>query len=262
MSELDQRKLEAEISNLQSQTAKIDAEKEGLRKTWHGWFLEVIKVVGALILGVGGITAAITGYQLSEVKKERTDFETLQERKQLDELKQQKVATQQDLASIKAELEGLQSTLETARKAKTESSSVLDDAINRAAGIGKAVAMTNAQLRNSSAPSTRSLSDYLVGLQTLGVDDATRDQLNQKIRNQGYGLHELSASYRANERPSWFASRSTVFYYAASALPAAKQLAAAMKQLTGDDFVVQLGSGQGVDPGQRDVTFFVHYVKK
>lgn len=260
MSELDQKKLEAEIVNLQAQTAKIDTEKDNLRKSWRDWIVETIKVVGALVLGAGGITAAITGYQISEVKKERTDFEVIKAKAELDDLNLQKVSTQQQLASIKAEVEALQTSLEAARKAKSDNSGFLDEAINRASDIGNAVAKTNAQLRSvdSSAQQSHKLSDYLVGLQTLGLDDATREQLNQKIRDGGYSLHEISSSYQKDTRPSWFAAKSTVFYYAKSALPAAKQLAGLFKPLTGDDFVVQRGSGLGVDPAQQDVTLFVH----
>jgi hypothetical protein len=263
MSELDQKKIEAEIVNLQAQTAKIDTERTSLKKSWRDWVLEAIKVVGALVLGAGGITAAITGYQLSEVKKERTDLEITKSQARLDELKAQKDATQQQLTSIKAEIEALQTSLEAARKAKTDNAGFLDDAINRAADIGRSVATTNAQLRSADGSGLvlHKLSDYLVGLQTLGLDDSARQQLNQKIRGGGYGLHDTSLSYPKNERPPWFASKSTVFYYAKSALPAAKQLAGVMKQFTGDDFAVQRGSGLGVDPAQQDVTLFVHYVK-
>jgi DNA repair exonuclease SbcCD ATPase subunit len=262
MTELDQKKLEAEITNLEAQTAKIDAERYSFTRSWRDWVLEATKLVGALVLGAGGITAAITGYQLSEVKKERTDFETAQAQAKLDELNLKKASTQEQLDSINRDLKVLQTSLEEARSAKAGKSGLLDAAISRAADIGNAVAKTNAQLRSDlSAPLSHKLSDYLVGLQTIGVDDAGRQQLNEHIRDQGYGLHDISASYDKTTRPPWFAPKSTVFYYANSALPAAKGLAGTMKQLTGDDFVVQRGSGLGVDPAQRDVTLFVHYIK-
>jgi hypothetical protein len=35
-----------------------------------------------------------------------------------------------------------------------------------------------------------------------------------------------------------------------------------MSAQTGQDFVVQRGAGLGVDPARRDVTLYVHYVKK
>jgi len=101
----------------------------------------------------------------------------------------------------------------------------------------------------------------LVGLQTLGVPDAERVAISEKLSAEGYGLDALTWSHPSDQRPSWFAQRSTVFYYAAAAQPAAQQLASFMKAQTGQDFAVQLGAGLGVDPGRRQVTLFVHYVK-
>ena len=43
---------------------------------------------------------------------------------------------------------------------------------------------------------------------------------------------------------------------------AAQELAKLMKELTGQDFAAQRGAGLGVEPSRRDVTLFVHYVKK
>lgn len=106
-----------------------------------------------------------------------------------------------------------------------------------------------------------SKSDYSVGVQTLGVPDQERTAINDKLRAEGYGVDPTSLSYAAGERPSWFAPRSTVFYYAASALPVAQELAAFMKSITGQDYVVKRGAGLGVDPSRRDVTLFVHYLK-
>lgn len=107
----------------------------------------------------------------------------------------------------------------------------------------------------------RNKSDYLVGLQTLGVADSERLVINDKLSADGYTLDSLTYSYPAGERPNWFAPRSTVFYYAASALPAARELAKFMKSITNQEFVVQRGAGLGVDPTRRNVTFFVHLVK-
>ena len=104
-------------------------------------------------------------------------------------------------------------------------------------------------------------SDYLVGLQTLGIQDEERKAINAKLSADGYGLDSITWSYPAGERPSWFAARSTVFYYSASALPAAQELARMMKALTNQDFVVQRGAGLGVDPSRRSVTLFVHFIK-
>jgi hypothetical protein len=108
--------------------------------------------------------------------------------------------------------------------------------------------------------SQRTPADFFVGLQTLGVPDAERIALNTKVRSEGYELDPISGSYPADARPYWFATRSTVFYYAGSALPAARRLAAFMSDATGQRFGVQQGAGLGVDPARKAVTLFVHYV--
>ncbi|HZR82113.1 MAG TPA: hypothetical protein VFD92_13540 [Candidatus Binatia bacterium] len=132
-----------------------------------------------------------------------------------------------------------------------------------AANVAQTIA-GNAPLVSKATPSTNNptrRSDYLVGVQTLGMPEDVRQNLNETLSNAGYGLNDISASYQLNDVPPWFAQRSTVLYYAASALPAAKELASVLKQATGVDFSVQRGSGLGVDPSQRDITFFVHYRK-
>ena len=75
-------------------------------------------------------------------------------------------------------------------------------------------------------------------------------------------VHSITWSYQAGVRPTWFSSRSTVFYYSASALPAAQGLARIMKTLTKQDFAIQRGAGLGVDPSRRNVTLFVHFIKE
>jgi hypothetical protein len=120
-----------------------------------------------------------------------------------------------------------------------------------------------AKALSSDRPTTvpRAKSDFSVGLQTLGVPDSDRVTLNERVQAAGYGLDSLTWSYPAGERPSWFALRSTVFYYSSSSLPEAKELAQTMKSLTGQDFAVQRGAGFGVDPARKDVTLLVHYIK-
>jgi hypothetical protein len=114
---------------------------------------------------------------------------------------------------------------------------------------------------NRSAPDQRNKSDYTVGLQTLGIDDSERVALNEGLRSEGYGLDPITWSYPANQRPSWFADRSTVFYYSAVSRSMAEQVAQYMKSKTGQDFSVRRGGGLGVDPSRKELTLFVHYVK-
>lgn len=78
----------AEIALIRAQTAKL--EQEGNGQPVLGRLTEFLKVAGALILGAGGVTAAITGYQMNEVKNERLVLAA--EKKQL------------ELSTIEAEL--------------------------------------------------------------------------------------------------------------------------------------------------------------
>jgi len=272
MEGLEEKKLLAEIENLRAQAekAKADSEKTSAerahlkRSTWE-WSLEAIKLLGAVILGVGGVMAAISGYQLSEAKKALTDLAIARDTTELAALTSQKQSALDSLASITTQVDSLQRYLRAARQAGSGNGALLDEAIGRAAKIGLAVSTTDLDLRSNqrsaSAGTPRSLSDYLVGLQTLGLPDSTRLRLNEQIRAAGYGLHPTSDSYGSRAEASWFAPTSTVFFYSPSARPTALKVAQLMKSLTGRDFAVTRGAGSGVDPSQRDVTLFVDYVK-
>jgi hypothetical protein len=110
--------------------------------------------------------------------------------------------------------------------------------------------------------SPRAKSDFSVGLFTFGVSETDWVALKGKLHAAGYGLDPATWSIQAGEPPSWFALRSTVFYYSSSSSPEARELAQTMKSLTGQDFEVQRGAGLGVDPARKDVTLYLHYVKK
>jgi hypothetical protein len=277
MNEFEQQKAEAEIANLKAQAAKAisdaaraDAERASLKKSWPQWGIETIKIVCTFVLGIGGATAAITGYQLSEVKKEKMDLEVSKTKASLDQLTSEKAALEtasdsakKKLANILAETDSLQRNLKSAKMAATGNSSALDEAISRAAGISKAVISTDAQLQSADSPPLQhkhQISDYLVGIQTLGMPDSVRVFLNEQLQKSGYGLNELSNSYQSSERPAWFAKEPVILYYAGGALPAAKDLALLMKKLTGRNFAVKRGAGLGVDPGKQDITLFIHYL--
>ena len=78
-------KFRADVEYLQAQTDKIRTEITKLQKElndrsdkFRSFVIESVKVLGAVILGVGGTIAAFTGYQLSEVKKEKADLDLQQ----------------------------------------------------------------------------------------------------------------------------------------------------------------------------------------
>lgn len=65
--ELEKARLEFEL--LKSQNEKTVAEIRVLRRTTP--IVESVKVFGSMVLGIGGVMAAIAGFQLAEVKAEK-----------------------------------------------------------------------------------------------------------------------------------------------------------------------------------------------
>jgi chromosome segregation ATPase len=278
MNDLEQKKIEAEIANLQAQTAKIEAERKNITKSWHDFVIETVKITGALILGAGGAIATITGYQAAEVKREKIELEITRNNEQLQSSKKelkdnekqiaifnkQKIETQQQLSQIKIELASLQENLKQERDSQTSNNKdIIDKAIATAEGIESKVDTTSDKLQSSEQKQEQyNNSKYLVGVQTLGVTDEKRLEINQKIKQIGYSLHHTTISYSVDNKPSWLAAQSTVLYYATSALPVAKQLALEMKAITGENFDIQRGNGFGIEKDKKDIRFVVHYIKK
>lgn len=103
----------AEIELIQAQIAKLEYER---RPTPLAALSDVIKVVGSLILGLGGVTAAVTGYQMSEIKTERAELAL--ERKQADlvELEAQYLQRKADYDKLGSDLAELNETLAARQK--------------------------------------------------------------------------------------------------------------------------------------------------
>ena len=104
-------------------------------------------------------------------------------------------------------------------------------------------------------------SAYTVGLQTFGISDDERKEINTSLRLENYNLDKITYSYSSGERPSWFAQRSTVFYYSVIAKSSAEKLSKFLRSITDVNFMVKRGAGLGVDPEKKDTTLFVHYIK-
>lgn len=115
-------------------------------------------------------------------------------------------------------------------------------------------------LESTSKPPKLRKSEFLVGLQTVGVPNDVRIAINQQLQKQGYSLDDITYSYEAGERPPWFAYKSTVFYYSYKSQQAAEELAEFMQSVTGENFEVNRGAGLGVDADKKEVTFFIHYI--
>ena len=103
----------AEIELIQAQIAKLEHDR---RPTPVASFLDVVKVVGSLILGLGGVTAAVTGYQMSEIKTERAELALERKQADLAELEEQYLRRKADYEELGADLAELNRTLEARQK--------------------------------------------------------------------------------------------------------------------------------------------------
>jgi hypothetical protein len=179
------------------------------------------------------------------------------------EAEQKALESQQALESLTQDLIAQKDLNESERMDRQEQIKVVKNQVKKA----EAAVIRNSDQREQLIKSSSLTSDmdnnrtYIVGLQTVGIDDTIRNDLNKRLESQNYSLDRISYSYAANEKPSWFASKPTVFYYSSSSKTTAERLALLMKRYTREDFVVQRGAGLGVDINKRKVTFFIHYIK-
>jgi len=72
-SDIDIKLKEAELKKLQAETLKLQAEATSVSnaKKSFSWS-ETIKTIGAIIIGLGGIVAAITQYEISSLKSQES----------------------------------------------------------------------------------------------------------------------------------------------------------------------------------------------
>lgn len=96
-----------------------------------------------------------------------------------------------------------------------------------------------------------------MGVYGLGMDDKVFNQIVQSIDDKGA---EILRGYVLNQRTSWLALESTVFFYRTSSADRAKEIAAYLSEQTGQKFEARRGKGLGVARGFEEVTFFVHII--
>jgi DNA repair exonuclease SbcCD ATPase subunit len=158
MNELEEKKLAAEIALLDAQATKTreDAKLALKAQKSKTSIVEVIKLFGSLILGIGGITAVITGYQLTEVKKERMELEIQKREKDLEETSAALKTAQQELnqtstqiAALRTELGTLKAGLASTTNPSTESAvKRVDAAIDNAKSVENSVQKAQLHVTN------------------------------------------------------------------------------------------------------------------
>ena len=183
--------------------------------------------------------------------------------KEILEAEQNALESQQALESLTQDYIAQKDLNENERRNKQAEIAAIQDQVKQA----EAKLIRNSDQREQLIKRSSLTSDldhnktFFVGLQTVGIEDATRTALNKRLESQNYRLDPITYSYSIDEKPSWFAAKSTVFYYSSSSRKTAERLAKLMKRYTRTDFAVQRGAGLGVDLNRRENTFFIHYIK-
>jgi hypothetical protein len=102
-------------------------------------------------------------------------------------------------------------------------------------------------------------SKYQLGFFSLGATDEEFQNVLKVIIEKGYRIDNRYVG-SLNSRPSWLAQSSTILYYRPESKPTAQKLSRLMKEITGIEFIIQPGSGLGVEKGKESSTFFIHYI--
>jgi hypothetical protein len=178
---------ESQLRTIRSDLESLKAHKPANKLDGPFW-IEFVKVFSAGVLGLGGIMAAISGYQLADVKRERVELETerkrdvLKEReKELSDLtgKRDQEAEnlnvlQSQVTSVKNELKDMTDRLNTTRAqmpAGTDTS-VIDSALRDARRIEFKIAAADTSSKNVQKPSQDTNYYYVIALTTSTQSDA------------------------------------------------------------------------------------------
>jgi len=139
MEELERAKLAAEVELLRAQIKKTD--KEAKPGGLLAGLSEVAKVVGAVILGLGGTMAAITGYQSAELRKEKMELDMQKTAGELEKAQTLLTNTQAEYARTLTEFQTLQAQLGSLKRDLDQSPSVSAPA---RASLEKTIVQTDA----------------------------------------------------------------------------------------------------------------------
>lgn len=102
-------------------------------------------------------------------------------------------------------------------------------------------------------------SDYYVRFYSFNPDAKIKQSLTQFIKRQNYNL-KVYPDWK--EKPSFFSSSPTVFYYSEKSKAEAEELANKLNQANRKlRFTVQRGNGYGISKSELDNTFIVHYLQ-
>jgi hypothetical protein len=143
--ELD--KIRAEISNLEADTLKTKAEerktqieaKYAIKGVGH-WAIEGIKIFAAIFLGLGGLVAAISGYNLASAEKERILAEK-------EKILLEKDAAVREKANLESQLDALRKDVSNGRARREQAYYALGDALAKQAKLNQQLSDIQLQLK-------------------------------------------------------------------------------------------------------------------
>lgn len=99
--------------------------------------------------------------------------------------------------------------------------------------------------------------EYKIRAYSFNVDEPLILKATDLMQRNGVSLRSVPLF---NERPSWLALKSTVFYYAEESRSKAEDIAQIFEEELSMRFDVKPGAGLGVQPGEKAITFFVHII--
>ncbi|MBI9092965.1 MAG: peptidoglycan-binding protein [Desulfobacterium sp.] len=99
--------------------------------------------------------------------------------------------------------------------------------------------------------------EYKIRAYAFNVDEPLMLKATDLMQRNGISMYSIPL---LSQRPSWLAQESTIFYYTEESRGKAEEIALVLEKELSMEFDVKLGSGLGVQPGEKTITFFVHII--
>lgn len=112
--------------------------------------------------------------------------------------------------------------------------------------------------RNPVEHTTKNNEDYNIRMYCYLPNEEMKQQIAQFLEKENY-FFELYPDWE--ERPNFFSSEPTIFYYNSSTELKAKSLATQLNEKFNVEFVWQEGAGLGIKEEERETTFIIHYIE-
>ncbi|MDB5984927.1 MAG: hypothetical protein JWQ69_5942 [Pseudomonas sp.] len=193
-----------EFNLLRAQMDKTLAEVNVLRRTTP--VVESVKILSSMILGVGGVLAALTGYQFAEVKVKMADMEMAGIQAARDKLSEEVVSLDKKKLDLSKENQALQENNRRLNSSLADTKTVVDQVMDKLStpalaenpqldGVRQDLNATGIDLRTTSplpqdSNQTTDMSALIQGL--FSPQAATRGQSYEQLMSQYSSSPELA----------------------------------------------------------------------